>query len=60
MSEQTIRPVNLDAIIGITKDTCLRAAVRGRHTDIAKALLASGADPNIPAMIQVRLILQYI
>ena len=46
--------MNLDAVIGITRDTCLRAAVRGRHTNIAQALLTAGADPNAPSNSQVK------
>lgn len=56
-SEILIKPVNLDAVIGITRDTCLRAAVRGRHTNIAQALLTAGADPNAPSNSQVKFLL---
>ncbi|XP_063218267.1 leucine-rich repeat serine/threonine-protein kinase 1 isoform X2 [Bacillus rossius redtenbacheri] len=47
-NECQLSPLQLNALCNNGSETALHAAVRGRHTDVASALLMSGADPNVP------------
>lgn len=42
-----LSPVHLNTLCNNNAETALHAAVRGKHSDVATALLMAGADPNV-------------
>lgn len=42
-----IRPLKLDMYCNNNTETALHAAVKGKHYDIAVALIGAGANPNL-------------
>ncbi|XP_043263337.1 leucine-rich repeat serine/threonine-protein kinase 1 [Colletes gigas] len=49
--DNMICPLNLDLYCNNATETALYAAVKGKHTEVVTALLAAGADPNLPLKV---------
>lgn len=58
-AECQLSPVHLNDLCNNNSETALHAAVRGKHSLIATALLKAGADPNVQCRVPDQVFILY-